>query len=49
MFTKTAKDSFIATLIAMSVVSVGVVFAETFANSLGYTHNPINQIKDVEK
>ena len=48
MFTKATKDFFVAVLIAISVTSTGIVFAETVANSLGYTHNPINQVKDAK-
>ena len=46
MFTKSLKDSFIAVLIALSFAATGIVFAETFVNSLGYTYNPFSQVEE---
>ena len=46
MFSKTAKDSFIAVLIAASFAATGIVFAETVANSLNHTYNPFSQVQE---
>jgi hypothetical protein len=49
MFTKATRDLFMAILIALSVASVGIVFAESVANSLGYTYNPFSQVQEEQQ
>jgi hypothetical protein len=49
MFTKATRDLFMAILIALSVASIGIVFAETVANSINHTYNPFSQAQEQEK
>jgi hypothetical protein len=49
MFTKPTRELFMAILIALSVGSAGIVFAEAVANSINYTYNPFSQAKEQQK
>jgi hypothetical protein len=49
MFTKSTRELFMAILVALSVASIGIVFAETVANSLGYTYNPFSQVQEEQQ
>jgi hypothetical protein len=46
MFTKKNEELLLTILIALSFAATGIVFAETFVNSLGYTHNPFSQVEE---
>lgn len=46
MFSKKFKDCCTAILIAASFAATGIVFAEVVANKIGYTYNPLSQVKD---
>jgi hypothetical protein len=49
MFTKATKDLFTAILIALSVGSAGIVFAEAVANSINHTYNPFSQVQEEQQ
>ena len=49
MFTKKNEEFLLTILIALSFAATGIVFAETFVNSLGYTHNPFSQVQEESK
>ena len=49
MFTKATRDLFMAILVALSVASIGIVFAETVANTINHTYNPFSQVQEEQQ